>query len=299
MSNAFSFELKASKIGILTFDLPGEKVNKFSTKVMHELEEQISDLEKNNQIKCLLLRSLKKGIFIAGADINEILTITNPEDGYQVSRVGQEIFDRFAKLPFPTIAVIDGACMGGGTELALACTYRIASDNDKTKIALPEVNLGIFPGWGGTQRLPRLIGLQRSLDLILSGKNLDARRAYRSGIIDKVIPKELVEQAALIFAHDVISDKNVLTRSRRKLKGPVNALLEKNPIGRLLIFSQARKSILKRTKGHYPAPLDALKVVRKSYKKSLNKGFEIEARYFGQIYRISDIKKSDQDLFLD
>jgi 3-hydroxyacyl-CoA dehydrogenase/enoyl-CoA hydratase/3-hydroxybutyryl-CoA epimerase len=283
MANAFDFTINDDKIGILSFDLPGEKVNKFSTPVMQELARVLTDLEKNTEIRCLLLRSQKKGIFIAGADINEIVGITDPEDGYKVSRLGQDIFDQFAKLPFPTVAVIDGACMGGGTELALACTYRVASDHARTKIALPEVNLGIFPGWGGTQRLPRLIGLQRSLDLILSGKTLNAKRAFRSGLIDKVIPKELVDQAALAFAGDVIAGKNVLARARRKQKSLINFLLEKNPAGRRLIFSQARKTILKRTKGHYPAPLDALKVIRKSFKKQIRRGFEIEARYFGQL----------------
>lgn len=282
MSDAFKLDVTDQNIGILSFDLPDEKVNKFSTPVMKEFERHIGELEKNNRIKCLLLRSLKKGIFIAGADINEILSVTDPGEGSKVSRLGQEIFDRFSRLPFPTVAVIDGACMGGGTELALACTFRIASDSEKTKIALPEVNLGIFPGWGGTQRLPRLIGLQRSLDIILSGKNLNAKKAFRAGVVDKVIPKEMVEEAASAFAADIIADKDVLIHSRRKVKGLMNLLLEKNPLGRMLIFSQARKTILKRTRGHYPAPLAALKVIRLGYKKSLKRGLEIESRYFGR-----------------
>ncbi len=296
MSKTFHFEVKDQNIGVLTFDLPEEKVNKFSTPVMRELAQQISDLESNDQIKCLLLRSLKSGTFIVGADINEIVPVTDPEEGYRLSRLGQDVFDRFAQLPFPTIAVINGACMGGGTEIALACTYRIASDHDKTKIALPEVNLGIFPGWGGTQRLPRLIGLQRSLDIILSGKNLDAKRAYRAGLVDKVIPKELVEAAAFAFANDVISGANVLARSRRKPRGFINFLLEKNPIGRMLIYYQARKMTLKRTKGHYPAPLEALKVIRKSYRKSLRRGLDIEARHFGRLIA-SQISKNLIKLF--
>jgi 3-hydroxyacyl-CoA dehydrogenase/enoyl-CoA hydratase/3-hydroxybutyryl-CoA epimerase len=282
MSDAFRLDITGQNIGILSFDLPGEAVNKFSTPVMQEFERHIGDLEKNDRIKCLILRSPKKGIFIAGADINEIMAITDPEEGSKVSRLGQEIFDRFSRLPFPTVAVIDGACMGGGTELALACTFRIASDNEKTKIALPEVNLGIFPGWGGTQRLPRLIGVQRSLDIILSGKNLDAKKAFRAGVVDKVIPKEMVDEAALAFAADIIAGKDMLTRVRRKTKGLFNFLLEKNPFGRMLVYSQARKTLLKRTRGHYPAPLAALKVIRLGYKRSLKRGLGIESRYFGR-----------------
>ncbi len=283
MSHAFKLEIVDEKIGVLTFDLPGEKVNKFSTPVMQEFDEMLDSLSTRKDLDCLLIQSGKKSIFIAGADINEIENIYDPEDGYNVSRLGQDIFNKVANLPFPTISVINGACMGGGTEMALACTYRLASDHPKTKIALPEVNIGVFPGWGGTQRLPALIGLQRSLDIILTGRNLDAGRALRSGLIDKIIPKELVLETGLQFAHDVIDGKNVLARSKRKQKGLFPVLLEKNPLGRALVFRMAGKAVLKTTKGHYPAPLEALKVIKKSWGKSLQKGLEIEARSFGKI----------------
>jgi 3-hydroxyacyl-CoA dehydrogenase/enoyl-CoA hydratase/3-hydroxybutyryl-CoA epimerase len=283
MGNAFKFEVAENDIGILTFDLPGEKVNKFSTPVMEELDSLLDELTKRSDLKCLLILSGKKRIFIAGADINEIKESYDPELGYQVSNRGHLVFNKIAGLPFPTVAVIDGACMGGGTELSLACTYRLATDNPGTKIALPEVNLGIFPGWGGTQRLPRLIGLQRSLDIILTGRTLDGRRAQRYGIADKLIPKELVRESADQFALDVINGVDVLARSRRKPRGILNAVLEKNPLGRALVFRQAKKSVLKKTKGHYPAPLEALKAVKRGYKKSLKKGLEIEARLFGNL----------------
>lgn len=283
MSHAFTLEIIEGNIGILSFDLPGEKVNKFSTPVMKELDEILDLLSGREDLACLLIKSEKKGIFIAGADINEILDIYDPEDGYKVSRTGQDIFNKIAALPFPTVAVINGASMGGGTELALACTYRLASDHPKTKIALPEVNIGIFPGWGGTQRLPALIGLQRSLDIILTGRNLDAKRALRSGVIDKIIPKEQVSETALKFARDVVAKKDVLARSRRKQKGLFPVLLEKNPLGRAIVLRMAKKAVLKKTKGHYPAPLEALKVIKKSYGKSLKKGLEIEAKHFGDL----------------
>jgi len=285
MANAFQFELIDQSIGIVTFDLPGEKVNKFSTPVVEELESLIDDLRNKTEIKCLLIMTGKERIFIAGADINEIVDITDPERGYRVSCKGHEVFGKIAALPFPVISVIDGACMGGGTEMSLACTYRLATDSPNTKIALPEVNIGIFPGWGGSQRLPRLIGLQRSLDIILTGKNLDGKRAYRSGLVDKVIPKEQVRQAALGFARDVIGGVDVLTksRSRRKQRGLMPVLLERNPLGRALVFRLARKTVLKKTKGHYPAPLTALKAVKKGFRKPLEKGLEIEARLFGDI----------------
>jgi len=170
MSQAFKLEMAQEGIGILYFDLPGEKVNKFSTPVMEELSGWIDKLKDRHDIKVLLLMSKKPGIFIAGADVKEIEQITDEQEGYEVGRKGQQIFTRFEQLPFKKIAVIDGACMGGGTELSLCCDFRLASDHPKTKIALPEVNLGILPGWGGTQRLPRLVGLQHALDVILTGR---------------------------------------------------------------------------------------------------------------------------------
>jgi 3-hydroxyacyl-CoA dehydrogenase/enoyl-CoA hydratase/3-hydroxybutyryl-CoA epimerase len=230
MHEAFHLEKTDEGIGILTFDLPKEKVNKFSTPVMEELDELLTKITQMKDLKCLLIRSAKPGIFIAGADIKEIENIDEMEQGFEVSRKGQLIFDKVTNLPYPTIAVIDGACMGGGTEFSLTCTYRLASDNPKTKIGLPEVNLGIIPGWGGTQRLPRLIGLQRSLGIILTGKSLDGKRAFRSGLVDKLIPKELVNETAIEFARAVMRGENVLRRSRRKQKGFMPFLLEKNKI---------------------------------------------------------------------
>ncbi len=293
MENAFRFEMLENHIGLITFDLVGEKVNKFNTPVMQELDILLDDLAKNQELKCLMIQSNKKGIFIAGADIKEIVTITDLDKGIAVSSQGHLVFDKLAALPFPTIAVIDGACMGGGTELSLACTYRLATDNPRTKIALPEVNIGLFPGWGGTQRLPRLIGLQRSLDIILTGRNLDGLGAYRKGLVDKVIPKEQVKQAALLFANDVVSGVDVLakSRSRRKQKGLMPLILEKNPFGRALVYRIAKKNVLKKTKGHYPAPLSALKAVKKGLRKSLAKGMEIEAQLFGPMI-ISPVSKN-------
>jgi 3-hydroxyacyl-CoA dehydrogenase/enoyl-CoA hydratase/3-hydroxybutyryl-CoA epimerase len=293
MKNAFQFEILENNIGLLTFDLPDEKVNKFNTPIMQELDILLDDLAKNSEVRCLMIMSNKKGIFIAGADIKEIVNVADLDTGISLSERGHEVFNKVSALPFPTIAVIDGACMGGGTELSLACTYRLATDNPRTKIALPEVNIGLFPGWGGTQRLPRLIGLQRSLDMILTGRNLDGMRAYRQGVVDKVIPKEQVRDVAFKFALDVINGVDVLkqSRSRRKQKGLLPLLLEKNPIGRALVYRIAKKNVLKKTKGHYPAPLAALKSVKRGFRKSLAKGLKIEAQLFGPMI-ISPISKN-------
>lgn len=282
MKNAFTLEKHDDDIGILYFDLPGEKVNKFSTPVMKELDQKIEQLEKE-KLKCLLIISKKPRIFIAGADINEIWKLESADLGYQVGLLGQAIFTRISNLPFPTVAVINGACLGGGTELSLACTYRIATNSPSTKIGLPEVNLGILPGWGGTQRLPRLIGLQRSMDIILTGRNLDARRAYRSAVIDKIIPAEWLEEEAIAFAREIISGDNKKYLQRRKSKGVVPAFLNNTAIGRNTMFKRARQLILKKTAGHYPAPLRALNVLKETHGLTLEKGLDIEAQALGDL----------------
>ena len=198
MKKSFTLDEKENNIAILYFDIEGEKVNKFSTPVMQELEETISVL-KQKSYKSLIFISNKKD-FIVGADVNELVEITDYDKAYHVGRKGQLIFDDWSKLPYPTIAVIDGYCMGGGTELSLACTYRLATDHKDTAIALPEVTLGILPGWGGCQRLPKLIGIQKALDVILTGKRLDSKRALRYGMVDKIITREWKLDQAIAFA---------------------------------------------------------------------------------------------------
>ncbi|KAB2879866.1 hypothetical protein F9K33_07675 [bacterium] len=270
------------QIAYLVFDFPNEKFNKLSTPVMESLN-RATDWMNNNAltIKACIISSAKDGIFIVGADIDEIKNITDAKVGEQGAAAGQAIFSKLEKLPFPVVCVINGACMGGGTELSLACHYRLATDSPKTKIGLPEVMLGIIPGFGGTQRLPRLIGLQRSLPLILSGKTLDAIRAYKTCLVDKVIPANFYEKYALEFVTELLNGKSKKYTERRKVKGVVNFLLE--TVGKGVIFSQAKKSVLKETKGHYPAPLRALQSVKEGFSKSLEDGLKIEAKYLGEM----------------
>ena len=171
MANVFELTELDGKIALLTFDAPDKKVNTFGRPVLLELSEIIDQLESREDLQGLLLKSGKPGQFIAGADLTELgaLMHATPEQLGEGMKVGHALFSRISKLPFPTVALIDGNCMGGGTEITLAMDYRIAADTPKTKIGLPEVNVGIIPGWGGTQRLPRLIGLNPALDIICSG----------------------------------------------------------------------------------------------------------------------------------
>ncbi|HEY3202451.1 MAG TPA: enoyl-CoA hydratase-related protein, partial [Thermoanaerobaculia bacterium] len=174
--SAFELKVEEDGLAVLTFDLPGEKVNKLSGEVVSELADVLVRLTREVRIRGLLIRSGKPDVFIAGADVKEFANVKPEEVRTGVERV-QSLLEQLANLPYPTVAAINGACLGGGTELALACDYRVMSDSLKAQIGLPEVRLGIFPAWGGCTRLPRVVGLAAALDLILTGKSLDARRA--------------------------------------------------------------------------------------------------------------------------
>jgi 3-hydroxyacyl-CoA dehydrogenase/enoyl-CoA hydratase/3-hydroxybutyryl-CoA epimerase len=184
-------------------DLPGEKINKLSSSVMMRLKEVIEELGRSNY-KCAIFISRKNNIFVAGADIEEIKALKTSEDAENACHMGQGIFALLEELKIPTIAAIHGACVGGGCEMILACDYRIATNDNSTKIGLPEVNLGVLPGFGGTQRLPRTIGLQAAFDIILAGKTVPAPKALKVGLIDKCVPKEILESQARLQALEVI-----------------------------------------------------------------------------------------------
>lgn len=284
MEQYVTYKITDSGLAIITLDNREAKLNVLSTPFMEALEQAIQQVESETGVQAAIIRSGKSAGFIAGANIDEIEAITDPKDAEEKSRRGQDVFQQITDLPFPTIAVINGHCMGGGTELTLACDYRLAA-KDKASIALPEVKLGIFPAWGGSQRLPRLISLQTALDLILTGKSYNAYRAYKSGLVDKVVPDELIDSYPEEFAEEIIkNDANKYKQARKKKTGGfMNALLEKNPLGRSVIWSQAKKNIMKSTGGNYPAPLIALEVMKKGISKSLQQGLEIEAREFGKL----------------
>ncbi len=280
-----AFKLEVSeKIATLIFDLPEKKVNIFSRDVLKELEELVAELAKRNDIKVLVLTSAKKDVFIAGADIGEIEKLEDPVIAEGASRRGQQLFSSWESLPFPTVAAIDGVCMGGGTELALACTYRVISNSPKAKMALPEVKLGILPAWGGCVRLPRTVGLEVALDMILTGRSVAGRKAKRVGLVDEVIPRAS-------FYTDLYKFIEKLPKKREKKAGLRKLILEGNPLGRRLVFDQARKNVLEKTKGHYPAPLRAVEVIRIGVEEGIAAGFEAEARALGEL-AVSPITKN-------
>jgi 3-hydroxyacyl-CoA dehydrogenase / enoyl-CoA hydratase / 3-hydroxybutyryl-CoA epimerase len=273
-SRAFRKEKDADGVLVLTLDLPGEKVNKLSKSVLEEFQWLMTETEADRSVKAVVFMSGKPDNFVAGADINEFLGIRSALEGETMSRAGHAFLDRLEALPVPVVAAIHGTCMGGGTEAILACRYRIATDDPKTAIGLPEVLLGLLPGAGGTQRLPRLIGLARSLDLILTGRALKASRALKAGLVDEVVPKTVLLRAAKRAALALAEGKIVPRR-------PGIALGEK--LLRPIIFGKARKSVLEKSGGHYPAPLEAIEVIRQGTATTLGEGLKIEAKAFGRL----------------
>jgi len=256
-----------NNIGWLVLDLEGEKVNKFSTPVMHRIKEVLEEIRSNSDIKVLVVTSKKEKIYIAGADINEIRDITEEDKFLAAVNAGQGIMNQFEDLKFPVIAAINGACVGGGCEFALACDYRIASDDKSTKIGLPETQLGIIPGFGGCVRLPRVVGLQESLGIILAGKSVPAKKALKIGLIDKMIPKEIFEDEVKKFANKILKEG---AKKRKKIFKPKNMAqkITESFIMRSTVFKKAKQGVMKMSKGHYPAPLEAIKVIKDTYKSS-------------------------------
>jgi len=275
VSEIFRLEVGGDRLATLTFYLPGKKLNVFTRAALAELEERIDELGRRRDIGCLILLSGKDGGFIAGADVEEIARVADPLEAEAGARLGQRLFAAWEALPFPTVAAIRGVCVGGGTELSLASTWRVASDRKDTKIGLPEVRLGILPAWGGSNRLPRLIGIPEALEMILTGRNLSGRRALKVGLIDALIP----DARFLDHVRDFALDKRDMPR--KEGSGGVDLkelLLEKNPLGRKILFDQARKKTLEQTRGHYPAPLRAIEVVRIGLEDGRKAGFDAEAR---------------------
>ncbi len=270
---------KRGPVGVIVLDQHQERANKLSTPNMLRLFELFLEVEQDKSIGALVFISRKPTIFIAGADISEIQKMTDGIGTVDSLMQLQAVFTYLERLSIPSIAAIHGASMGGGTELALACDYRMVTDATETKIGLPEVLLGVLPGWGGSQRLPRLVGLETALDMILTGKTVDGKKAKKMGLADRVVPKENLEKKAVEWATE-------LAKTRRKAKkcGP-KSVLSRIPGGTWLIFDQARKQVLSKTKGNYPAPLKILEVLKKTYGSSLDSGLKVEARAFTELVK--------------
>jgi len=269
-------------IARVTLDAPEEKVNILNAAFLAEFDSIAGELAARRDLQGALVLSAKKGGFIAGADIGAIEGVTDPAAGTALAREGQRIFDRWAALPFPVVAAIHGHCMGGGTEFALACHGRVAADD--AAIALPETRLGILPGFGGTQRLPRLISVQKALDMVLSGRTMGAEEASRTGLVDAVVPKDRLLERATELVREAANDRRRIEAARKTKRGGLrNLLLERTAPGRALLFRVAEKNLRQKIGRHYPAPLKALEVMRKGLGMPLKQGLELEALELGRL----------------
>jgi 3-hydroxyacyl-CoA dehydrogenase/enoyl-CoA hydratase/3-hydroxybutyryl-CoA epimerase len=290
--SAFSTEVRDG-IAVVTFDLPGEPVNKLNAAVKVEFEALLIRIRDDAEIRAVVLISGKPDTFIAGADIEEFTALTTQAEAERLSFEGQEMVSRVETLPKPVVAAIHGACLGGGLELALACSYRVATDHPKTQLGLPEVQLGIIPGAGGCQRLPRLVGARAALDMILTGRSERAAKALKLGLVDELVPKSILLPTAMAAA-------DRLTRGggqRRAAQGGLPAFfLDRTPAGRRLVYRQARAQVLKKTGGHYPAPLAGLEAVQVGLEHGVAAGLAEEHRAFGHL-AVGDVSRKLVQIF--
>ncbi len=277
-SNAFRTETEDGVV-IVTFDMPGS-VNKLDTAIGQQVMALFDTLDRDTSVKAVVLMSAKPDSFIVGADIEQFLNLKTAPEFEQLSRNGQRMLDRVERSRAPVVAAIHGSCLGGGLETALACAYRICTDHSKTVLALPEVQLGLIPGAGGTQRLPRVVGLQNALDMILTGKNIRAKKALQIGLVDEMVHPEILRDVAMARAKSLASGDIKRTRARAS-HGPTDVVLEDNPVGRSVVFRQARKKTMEQTRGHYPAPFAAIDAIRYGIEHDLETGLAEEARLFG------------------
>lgn len=284
MGEHWRIEREVGNVAVVVLDRKDKEVNTLSAKVMRELNDVLDALSRDNVLEGIVFTSGKKD-FIVGADIDEINAFNSAEEAASGAKQMAAIFQKISDFRVPTVAAIHGQALGGGLELALACTWRIASNDPKTKLGLPEIQLGLIPGAGGTQRLPRLVGIQVALDLILTGKRLSAKKAEKLSLVDTSVPEGLLREQAIRYASKKRPPHKVLPEL---LTGKFTTDLPKwategNPIGRKLIAKKAKEMVDDKTKGFYPASYKALDAVFDGFEMPLAKGLELEANLFGQL----------------
>ena len=308
----FRLDTQQGGVGVIFMDVPGEPVNTLRADFAPELEELLGRASDDAAITSIVLTSGKPDGFIAGADVQMLQRVRTQEEAAALSRGGQQAIARLEELGKrkPIVAAMHGAALGGGLEVALACTYRIATDDRRTQLGQPEVQLGLIPGAGGTQRLPRLIGIAEALDLILTGKSVRASRSRRLGLVDEVVPRPILLDIARRRAVELSTGALRPDRSRIHLGGGMPRVLreiadrevlqavalEENPIGRRILFQQARKALLRKTRGHYPAPEKALDAVRAGIEHGMEEGLRVEAEHFGELV-VSDVSRRLVEIF--
>ena len=280
-------------IALMVLDVPGAPVNTITREARAEFETLLPQLAGDASVKGVVLISGKPENFLAGADIEEFTRLTTAAQAAALSRAGQELIQRIEDFPKPIVVAIHGACLGGGCELSLACTWRIATDHPKTVIGLPETMLGLLPGAGGSVRLPRLIGLRAALDIILAGKSERAAKAFKLGLVDELVHPAILRQTAVAAARRLAE--------RRPLRAPlpkglVAAILDRTKPGRALVARMARAQVMKKTLGNYPAQPRAIDVVLTGLNDGPAAGYRAEQEAFGEL-AMTDVSRKLVGLF--
>jgi len=260
----------ADGVACLVFDVPERSVNVISRQVMADLATALERAAAEPSFRLLLLRSAKSGNFLAGADLRELAGLQRSAEAAAISEAGQHLFDKLAQLRMPTVAMIAGACLGGGLELALACDYRVVVDQPRTQLGLPEIELGLLPAWGGTQRLPRVVGLERALPILLGGRRLNAREAMAWGLADGMVEEGLEEPPAFLASPVKRPKKGLPLRTLRQ------RLLESTGLGRPMIFRGTQRVLRRRLPDDMPAPWEALRAVRTGMEQGMSAGLAYE-----------------------
>ncbi len=287
-----TIEKNANGVCTIWMDQKNEKINKIGPDLIGLFEEVFSELDKDDSIKAFVLTSKKKD-FIAGADIEAFQKVEKPGDWKPIAEKGHAILNQIEKSKKPIVAAIHGNALGAGLEIALACHARIASNDKSTKVALPEVKLGLLPGGGGTQRLPRLVGLQAALDMMLTGKNVFPYPALKMGLVDKVVHVSSLQNAAQKMALELVGkpikrERNELNLDTVKAGFPaiqksLMGMVMEAPLVNKIVFTEAKKMVDKQAHGNYPAPYKIMECVEIGWNQGIEKGYAAEVEKFEEL----------------
>ncbi|WP_192021262.1 fatty acid oxidation complex subunit alpha FadJ [Shewanella sp. WPAGA9] len=282
MEKTFNLSRREDGIAVLTMDVPGETMNTLKAEFGPEISEILAEIKHDASVKGLVVISGKADSFVAGADISMLDACTSVAAAKELSQQGHVVFNELENLSIPVVAAINGACLGGGLELALACHLRVCTDDKKTIMGVPEVQLGLLPGGGGTQRLPRKVGITTALDMMLTGKQIRPKQALKMALVDDVVPVSILLETAIAMA------KKGKSAAKVAKKSALNKVLESTSATRDIIFDQAAKQVLKKTQGNYPAPAKIIDCVKQGMNKGMIKGLEVEASHFAELVMSSE-----------
>ena len=281
MAPSLTLSFPEPDVALLTFDLPGKGANILSASVLNELAALLDQLQSRTDLAGLVIKSGKPGTFIAGADIREFLASLGAPKSEVIAmcRRGQTLFGRLSQMPFVSVAAIEGVCVGGGAELAIGCDRRVMADTPKTEYGFPEVKLGLYPGWGGTVRVPRIVGLANALEMITTGENVDSRTAFALGLVSDMVPADKLLGAAIgVIRAERLSGQYL--RDRERLRQPI--VVEPTELG--FLGATASAMIQQETKGNYPAPMAALELMLETCQLPADQALEREAAGMADLF---------------